>query len=219
MAPGVEVSTIWAQQGRTDPPGTLLDLQQVERINWDLRMSQYWVVGAWWGKHNDQFDVFTREGYWELGWGDEEQPDQTLRRNQIQPGDRIAIKKRHPKDIEIRALGIVKRINRKNNRVYVRWVVTDLHHRVPSKGCFKTIHGPFTSDDEWIQDIFWELEHSGELRVAGDLPDLDDDVPLAQEGAKTWRWHLKTERNRRNVERKKAQVMREKGSLDCELWI
>jgi hypothetical protein len=56
-------------------------------------MPNYWVVGAMWGGHEDQFEVFVRRGYWFLGWGDKDQPAQAARRDQIQPGDRIAIKK------------------------------------------------------------------------------------------------------------------------------
>ena len=178
---------------------------------------QYWVVGASWGGREDQFEVFIREGYWRLGWDDDEQPDQAARRNQIRPGDRIAIKKisTHP-DIEIRAVGVVKKIDPTNDRVHVRWVASDLHHQVFSRGCYKSIHGPYDPDDEWTRDVFRldDLEH---LLDEDNLPDIDDGSLLAQEGAKRWRLHLVTERNRKNVERKKAQVKLEKGSLECEV--
>jgi hypothetical protein len=56
-------------------------------------MPQYWVVGAMWGGRDDQFELFIREGYWLLGWDDDQQPDQARRRDWIRPGDRIAIRK------------------------------------------------------------------------------------------------------------------------------
>jgi hypothetical protein len=125
---------------------------------------QYWVVGAMWGGRDDQFEVFIRDGYWLLGWDDEDQPIQTRRRDQIQPGDRIAIKKRsisNKSNIEIRAIGFVTGIDPQNHRVYIRWAVSDLHQEVPSRGCFASIHGPFSGDEDWTQRAFQleQLEH------------------------------------------------------------
>jgi hypothetical protein len=74
------------------------------------------------------------------------------RRDQIQPGDRIAIKRmlgQGSSNIEIRALGIVTEIDQEDKRVYVRWAVSDLKRDVPAKGCFQSIHGPFPANDEW----------------------------------------------------------------------
>jgi hypothetical protein len=181
-------------------------------------MPQYWVVGAMWGGHDDQFDLFIQKGYWLLGWDPDEQPVQLRRRDQIRPGDHIAIKKRigsNLRNIEIRALGIVKRIDPKSHRVYVRWAQPDLHRQVPSKGCYASIHGPFSSDDEWTQLVFHA--ENGHASGGDDLPDVDDEPLLGPEGAKRWRWHLVTERNRGIVKRKKAQVKRDKGSLECEV--
>ncbi len=39
---------------------------------------------------------------------------------------------------------------------------------------------------------------------------------MAPEGAKRWRWHLATERNRALAERKKAHVKAENRCLECE---
>lgn len=120
-------------------------------------MPQYWVVGAMWGGHDDQTDIFVRRGYWFLGWTEKEQPAQTTLRDQIQPGDRIAIKRmlgQGSSNIEIRALGIVKEIDAIDKRVYVHWAVSDLQRQVASRGCFKSIHGPFLADDQWTRLVF-----------------------------------------------------------------
>lgn len=122
-------------------------------------MPNYWVVGAMWGGHNDQSEIFIRRGYWFLGWTDEDQPVQAARRDQIQPGDRIAIKRmlgQGATNIEIRALGIVTEVDQadKDKRVYVRWVLSDLTRQVPARGCFQSIHGPFAPDDEWTRIVF-----------------------------------------------------------------
>jgi len=122
-------------------------------------MPQYWVVGAMWGGHEDQSDVFLRRGYWFLGYDDQDQPDQAVRRDQIQPGDRIAIKRmlgQGSPNIEIRAIGIVREIDPDDKRVYVDWAL-DLRNEnriVSSKGCYKSVHGPFPSDEPWTNEVF-----------------------------------------------------------------
>lgn len=120
-------------------------------------MPNYWVVGAMWGGHDDQSEVFIRRGYWLLGWSDDQQPAQAARRDQIQAGDRIAIKRmlgQGATDIEIRALGVITEIDPDDKRVYVRWAVSDLDRRVPARGCFQSIHGPFSQNDEWVRTAF-----------------------------------------------------------------
>ena len=117
----------------------------------------YWVVGAMWGGHDDQLDTFVRRGYWFLGYTEEEQQAQNQRRDQIRVGDRIAIKRmlgQGASDIEIRALGVVTEIDPDDNRVYVRWAISNLGRTVPSRGCFASIHGPFAADDEWTRLVF-----------------------------------------------------------------
>jgi hypothetical protein len=121
-------------------------------------MTNYWVVGAMWGGHDDQSEVFIRRGYWFLGWSDKEQPAQASLRDQIKPGDRIAIKRmlgQGATEIEIRAIGVVIDIDSDDKRIYVDWLVKDLHRQVPSRGCFKTIHGPYQDNDQWIRDAFF----------------------------------------------------------------
>jgi hypothetical protein len=119
----------------------------------------YWVVGAMWEgkKEKDQSEKFIRRGYWFLGYTEKEQPAQTKLRDQMKPGDRIAIKKmlgQGSPNIEIRALGVIKEIDDKDKRVYVDWFVKDLEREVPSKGAYDSIHGPYTADDHWVQKVF-----------------------------------------------------------------
>lgn len=120
-------------------------------------MIKYWIVGATWGSGNDQIDTFLRRGYWQLGYDNDEAPDQATRRDQIRSGDRIAVKRmlgQGSPDIEIRAIGIVKEVDSKEGRVYVDWILRDLARIVPSKGCYKSIHGPFPADSEWTSEVF-----------------------------------------------------------------
>jgi hypothetical protein len=110
-----------------------------------------------WGGHEDQSEVFIRRGYWFLGWNDEEQPAQAALRDKILPGDRIAIKRmlgQGSPNIEVRALGTVKEIDHDDKRVYIHWAVSELQRKVPSKGCFASIHGPFSADDDWTRLVF-----------------------------------------------------------------
>jgi len=120
-------------------------------------MSNYWVVGAMWGGQEDQSETFIRRGYWFLGWSDEDQPAQAKLRDQMRPGDRIAIKKmlgQGSPNIAIRALGVIKEIDEEDKRVYVDWFVRGLEREVPSKGAYKSIHGPYTADDPWVKEVF-----------------------------------------------------------------
>ena len=120
-------------------------------------MPQYWVVGAMWSGHDDQAPTFIRRGYWSLGWSDKDAPDQAQRRDQIQPGDRIAIKRmmgQGASQIRIVALGIVTEVDQHDKRVYTNWVVDDLERTVDSRGCFKSIHGPFDATDPWTKEVF-----------------------------------------------------------------
>jgi hypothetical protein len=120
-------------------------------------MSNYWVVGATWGGHDDQSEKFIRRGYWFLGWDDKDQPIQAKLRDQIKPGDRIAIKKmlgQGSPNVVIKAIGEVKEIDEDDKRVYVSWLVKRMNREVPSRGAYASIHGPFTEDDDWIKEVF-----------------------------------------------------------------
>lgn len=117
----------------------------------------YWVVGAMWNGQDDQLEKFVRRGYWFLGYDDHEQPAQAKRRDQMRPDDRIAIKRmlgQGSPNIAVRALGVFKEIDQEDKRVYVDWFVTDLEREVPSRGAYDSIHGPYTSDDPWVKDVF-----------------------------------------------------------------
>ncbi len=116
-------------------------------------MRQYWVVGAT-IEGRDQHEAFVRRGHWFMV---NEEPGETEKRRQIAAGDRIAIKRmigQGEADIEVRALGIVTESDVEEARVYVQWVATNLQRRVPSHGCYATIHGPFTQNDEWTRQVF-----------------------------------------------------------------
>ena len=132
---------------------------------------QYWVVGASWSGREDQYEEFIREGYWLLGWSEDEQPSQAARRDSIQPGDHIAIKKisRKP-NIEICALGVVRGIDPEDQRVHVRWLKTGLNHQVYSRGCYQSIHGPYEASDPWIREIF-RLDAPNGVSDESGLPD------------------------------------------------
>jgi hypothetical protein len=117
----------------------------------------YWLVGANWGG-DDQAEAFYRRGYWELGWSDEQQPGMAHRRNGMRPHDRIAVKSmlgHGSSNISIRALGIVKEVG-EDKRVYIEWHVTGLNREVPSRGCYSSIHGPYTADRDadWLGKVF-----------------------------------------------------------------
>ena len=120
-------------------------------------MPQYWVVGAMYGGHDDQSPKFIRRGYWVLGWNDADAPDQAQRRDQVRAGDRIAIKRmmgQGSNTIRITALGVVTEVDQDDKRVYVNWIADDLDRVVESRGCFKSIHGPFEADDPWTKEVF-----------------------------------------------------------------
>jgi hypothetical protein len=90
-----------------------------------------------------------------LGWMEGHQPERAA---DIQPGDRIAIKRMRGKGqsgIRIMHIGIVRGVILETDRVIctVNWVATNLDRVVESRGCFQSIHGPFEHDD-WVQEIF-----------------------------------------------------------------
>ena len=122
-------------------------------------MTNYWVVGASWGGEDHQDQRFVNEGMWMLGWKDGHQPRRSA---QIQPEDRIAIKRMKGKGqtgIRILHLGIVKGVNLETDKVIctVNWVATNLDRDIAdSKGCFQSIHGPFEHSEHgpWIREVF-----------------------------------------------------------------
>lgn len=119
----------------------------------------YWVVGASWGGVEHQDKRFVEEGYWMLGWKENDQPDQYKRASQIKLGDRIAIKRMKGQGqtgIKIFHIGIVKGVILETNKIIctVNWVATELNRNIEeSRGCFASIHGPFLHDS-WVQEVF-----------------------------------------------------------------
>lgn len=131
-------------------------------------MKQYWVVGAMWSGTDDVLDQFVRRGYWYC-WDIGEEPDtsntqgnsvatQRERFRRIKRGDRIAVKRmlgQGAQDMEVRALGVVRDVDFKEWRVYVRWVTRKGFKRsVPLHGCTASVHGPYAEDDEWVRQVF-----------------------------------------------------------------
>lgn len=128
----------------------------------------YWVVGAMWGGNDDVLDTFIERGYWycwDIGEKNMAGSDagnsvaaQRDRFRQIKKGDRIAVKKmlgRGAKEIEVRALGIVKDVDSDEWRVYMNWLTTpEFSRRVPIKGCAASVHGPFQNNDLWVREVF-----------------------------------------------------------------
>jgi hypothetical protein len=63
-------------------------------------------------------------------------------RDQIQPGDRIAINKmlgQGSPNIAIKAIGEVKEIDEDDKRVYISWFVKGMSREVPSRGAYASI--------------------------------------------------------------------------------
>ena len=122
-------------------------------------MPNYWVVGAAWGGVEHQDQKFIKQGIWMLGWAEGEQPAQYKKASEIQPGDRVAIKRMKGQGqtgIRILHLGIIKGVILETNKVIctVDWVATDLDRNIEeSRGCFKSIHGPF-KHDSWVEQVF-----------------------------------------------------------------
>lgn len=126
--------------------------------------TQYWVVGASIeGENRDK--EFVEKGIWLLGW---EKGHQFEKATNMQPGDRIAIKRltgQTSEDvIKILHIGIIKGvIIEETNKVIctVDWVATNLDRDVSSKGHFKTVGVPFergtqrwTENKEWLEQVF-----------------------------------------------------------------
>lgn len=117
---------------------------------------KYWVVGASWGGVDHQDAKFLDQGIWMLGWEEGKQP---AKASDMKPGDRIAIKRMKGKGkigIKVLHLGVIKGVILETNKVIctVDWVATDLDRNIAeSRGCFQSIHGPFTHD-AWIQEVF-----------------------------------------------------------------
>jgi hypothetical protein len=119
-------------------------------------MHNYWVVGASWGGVRPQDAKFIEQGIWMLGW---EHGNQPAKATDMKPGDRIAIKRMKGQGktgIKVLHLGIIKGVILETSKVIctVNWVATDLNRNIAkSRGCFKSIHGPF-KHDAWVQKVF-----------------------------------------------------------------
>ena len=124
------------------------------------------------GGTDDHLDEFQLRGYWycwdkniahnastgHRGNSFENQQERFLK---IRAGDRIAAKKVLSipnQQMEVRAIGIVKDVDINEWRVYVNWIsvieVGNIGRIVDLKGCTASLHGPYSSSDPWIQEIF-----------------------------------------------------------------
>ena len=131
-------------------------------------MTNYWLVGAMWSGsvNEDKYDRFIKNGIWEIGWSERDQPKQIEKCKKMKPGDYIAIKKKSGKgDISIRAVGKVvgkMKVVKPHGygQIKVKWLLLDTAVVVGGRGCFATIHGPYprTNDSEereWMDQIFF----------------------------------------------------------------
>lgn len=122
-------------------------------------MTQYWLVGASWGGSEHVDKDFVDEGYWMLGWTEDQQPAQFAKTGEMKIGDRIAIKRmkgRGQTGIRILHIGIIKGVIRDTNKIIctVDWIATDLDRHIDeSRGAFKSIHGPYEKD-AWVEQVF-----------------------------------------------------------------
>ena len=122
---------------------------------------KYFLVGATWNRES-MYDDFIKKGVWKSGWGSDDDHYREIM-EQAQVGDRIAIKKglgQGKSDIQIRAIGIIKAIDLDEEycTFYVDWVRTGMKRIVESKGCYRTIHGPYSRKNrehgEWVNEVF-----------------------------------------------------------------
>lgn len=127
-----------------------------------MKRRQHFLGGAMWNGKDDQYDRFIRCGIWQSGWTPETDEYAPIIA-QIQPGDRIAIKKglgQGNSETMIRAIGIVNDVDVASGTVYVNWILTGMKRKVHSHGCFKTIHGPYFKSNadreasDWLNRIF-----------------------------------------------------------------
>jgi len=123
--------------------------------------TRYWLVGASWGGVEHQDERFVQDGFWMLGWEQGHQPERAA---EIASGDRIAIKRmmgQGQSSLRIMHIGIVRGVVHDTNKVIctVHWAATHLDRVIQeSRGCFKSVHGPYTKSDpattHWIEEVF-----------------------------------------------------------------
>ena len=123
--------------------------------------TKYWLVGAAYKGIDHQDEAFVNQGIWMLGW---KKGSQYAKASCISVGDRIAIKRRLGRaqtGIRIMHIGIVRGVIAGTDKVHctVNWAATNLDRIVrKSKGCFKSVHGPYSKSDpdmkQWIEEIF-----------------------------------------------------------------
>lgn len=125
----------------------------------------YWLLGAtWYDSDDNQVDKYTeffQNKIWMLGYKKDGDPTQYNEAKNIKIGDRVAIKRNQGfanKPIKILSIGIVEGITHDADRVtcVVNWL-DNSSKEVESKGCIKTVNGPYKKDDQyrqWLNEIF-----------------------------------------------------------------
>ncbi len=122
------------------------------------------------GGKDDVLDDFLERGYWYCWEKNSDDTDVTAavkdmhrRFLDIKKGDRIAVKRllgQGATEIEIRAIGIVKAVDKDEWRVYVDWLPIGssfdkkINRRVSFSGAGSALHGPYTNENPWIRQIF-----------------------------------------------------------------
>ena len=133
-------------------------------IEMEDKKFKYWIVGASMKSGTNNVDEkFVKNGFWALGYSKDGNEQQYAKAQEIQVNDRIAIKRRCGQgspNIKILHIGIVKGVIKEfSDQVIcnVDWLVINKDIEVESKGCYKTVHGPYFKDGEhqqWIEEIF-----------------------------------------------------------------
>lgn len=123
---------------------------------------KFYLGGATWNGEDRYFEFITKR-IWRSSWGSK---DDKYRRilEKIQEGDRLAIKKGQGPgngDIVIRAIGVVLSVDLDEEycTLYIEWVRTGMNRKVESRGCYSTIHGPYSNHSDadevdWVNQIF-----------------------------------------------------------------
>lgn len=126
----------------------------------------YWLLGArWFDKDDNKIDKendFITNNVWILGYKKDGDLTQYNDAKQIKVGDRVAIKRNHgfaDKPITIFSIGIVTGVTHDADRIIcvINWIDKTAKEVELSKGCVKTVNGPYKKDkqyEQWLNEIF-----------------------------------------------------------------
>lgn len=134
-------------------------------VYWGIQMRQYFIVGASYD-NVDQTPTFIKRNIWEIGYSRNEQPAQYQLIDQMQKGDRIAIKRMiggqgNNTKMKILAIGIIQDIDHDRGLAFVTWSGDEKKRdrTVEIRGCLRTVHGPYIINQspevrDWLNEIF-----------------------------------------------------------------